>query len=191
MAYDYHVLWGLLAVFIGIASYVPYYRDVLRGTTKPHPFTWLVWVLMDFTVLAAQLTNGAGPGAWATAITAILASGVVLLSFRRGEKRAARLDWWFFGAGLLGIVLWAFTSDALYAIVIAASVNVAAMIPTIRKSYARPHEETMALYILAVLKWIPAILAMQSFSVVTVLYPVALIATNSVLISVLFTRRRK
>ena len=34
---------GVLAGVASVVNTVPYIRDVLRGTTRPHRGTWLIW----------------------------------------------------------------------------------------------------------------------------------------------------
>ena len=34
---------GVSAGAIGIADTIPYVRDTLRGVTRPHRGTWLIW----------------------------------------------------------------------------------------------------------------------------------------------------
>ena len=52
---------GVLAVLVGIADTIPYVRDVLRGTTRPHRGTWLIWSVLAIVVasLAGLLAAGA------------------------------------------------------------------------------------------------------------------------------------
>ena len=64
MIYDYHVVLGVIAASFGIAGYVIYIRSILRGFTRPHIFTWLIYVIVDGTIFAAQLAGGGGPGAF-------------------------------------------------------------------------------------------------------------------------------
>ena len=40
---DFAPLLGVLAGAIGFADMIPYVRDTLRGTTRPHRGTWLIW----------------------------------------------------------------------------------------------------------------------------------------------------
>jgi hypothetical protein len=37
---------GLLAGAVGIFDTIPYIRDTLRGATRPHRGTWLIWGLL-------------------------------------------------------------------------------------------------------------------------------------------------
>lgn len=191
MQLEYYSALGALSVIIGIISFLPYFRDIYRGTTKPHPFSWLIWGLLDSTVFAAQVVKGAGAGSWAMAVTLVFTFIIATISFRRGEKRITALDWLCLAGGLLGIIAWVFTNDPLNAVILVTITNAAAMIPTIRKSYLRPYEETMSMYALAVAKWIPALFAMESFTPANWLFPASLVFWNSALVILLIMRRRQ
>lgn len=188
---DFHEILGALSVTIGIVSFIPYFRDIYRGTTKPHPFSWLIWGLLDTTVFAAQIVKGAGAGSWAMAVTLVFTFVIAGISFRKGEMRITRIDWVCLAGGLGGIAAWALTSDPLYGVIIVTLTNAAAMIPTMRKSYLRPHEETMSMYALAVAKWVPALLAMESFTPTNWLFPASLVFWNSALVLLLYVRRKQ
>lgn len=189
MGYDVHTVFGALSVLIGIASFLPYFRDIYRGATKPHPFSWLIWGILDSTVFAAQIAKGAGAGSWATAVTLVFTFIIAIVSFKRGEKRITMTDWLCLIGGFGGIVLWILTSDPLQAVIVVTLTNSLAMIPTIRKSFARPHEETLSMYALAVAKWIPALFAMESFVPTNWLFPASLVFWNSAMVVVLVVRR--
>lgn len=45
MTYTAPVL-GLLAGVAGIADVIPYVRDTVRGSTRPHRGTWLIWAIL-------------------------------------------------------------------------------------------------------------------------------------------------
>lgn len=63
--------------------------------------------------------------------------------------------------------------------------------PTIRKSYHKPHEETLVHYVLAGLKFVFAIFALDNYTLVTWLYPASLVAANLFFVFMLMVRRRK
>src|SRR3989338_11232674 len=109
--YDYKTILGIVAVAIGLISYVPYYRDILRGSTKPHPFSWFSFALMMGITFFAQVFTGAGPGAGVTGISAVAVLGIALLSVAKGYREITAFDWFCFAGALLGIVLWRVTND--------------------------------------------------------------------------------
>src|SRR5512132_1914644 len=50
---------GLAAGLIGVADTIPYVRDTLRGATRPHRGTWLIWGALAILVCFSQRADGA------------------------------------------------------------------------------------------------------------------------------------
>src|SRR3989344_4215446 len=113
MMYDYRVILGILAVVVGLIGYVPYYRDIFRGTIKPHPFSWFAFALLMGITFFAQIFTGAGPGAWVTGVSAVAVLGIAVLSIVKGHREITTFDWFCFAGALLGIVLWRATGHPL------------------------------------------------------------------------------
>jgi hypothetical protein len=188
--YDYHQVVGLIAVGVGIVGYIPYYRNIFLGKTKPHPFTWLGFSLVNGIAFFAQILTGGGPGAWVSFITALATLGIAILAFNRGEKKIIFFDWVCFVGALVGIISWKLTNNPLSAVVIVTIANFLALAPTFRKAFLRPHEETASLYLMSALKFIFSLFALTSFTLTTALFPSALILCNIGVVILLVIRRR-
>ena len=83
---------GVLAAAIGVAGTVPYVRDILRGTTRPHRGTWLIWGVLAFVVCLSQRADGAS---WSLVMagTHVVANGLVFaLAIRHGEGGVSAAD---------------------------------------------------------------------------------------------------
>lgn len=191
MLHDYKAILGAVAVIVGLIGYIPYYRDVLRGTTKPHPFSWIGFALLLGITFFAQIATGAGPGAWVNGISALGVFGVAILALTRGEKNVTTFDWVCFVGGLLGIVLWHLTSNPLTAVVVVTTVDVVVFLPTYRKAYLKPHEETASLFVLSTLKYFISLFALSSFNFTTALFPISLVISNGAFVLLLFLRRQR
>lgn len=189
MVSDYHTLLGFLAVGIGIVGYIPYYRDIYRGTTKPHPFTWIGFGLLNAITFVAQVVTGGGPGAWVTAITTVATFGIAILAFRQGEKKITLFDWICFGGALIGIVLWKMTSDPFSAVVIVTAADLLAFAPTFRKVFLKPNEETASLYFMSILKYGISLFALTTFNLTTAFFPVAITIANAAIVVLILIRR--
>ena len=63
-------------------------------------------------------------------------------------------------------------------------------IPTFRKAFHKPHEETLMEYALSVVKFTIALFALESFNLTTWLYPASLVLTNGLFVAMLLGRRR-
>src|SRR6185436_16689797 len=83
---------GLLAGVVGIADTIPYVRDTIRGSTRPHRGTWLIWSVLAIVVCMSQRADGASWSLIMAAAQAVLTSAVFLLSIRRGEGGLSPAD---------------------------------------------------------------------------------------------------
>jgi hypothetical protein len=188
---DYKIILGIVATIVGFIGYVPYFRDIFKGKTKPHVFSWLVWAILTGVAFVAQLVDNAGPGAWVTGTTAIICLIVAILALTKGEKQITRLDWFCFTASLTGIVLWIATDNPLLAVIVVTITDAIAFIPTFRKTYHKPYEETVVEYALGSLKFLLGIFALESLSITTWLYPASLVFMNGLFVVMAMVRRKQ
>ena len=183
-------LLGIFATTIAFVGFIPYFRDILRNKTKPHAFTWFVWFLLTFIAFFAQITHNAGPGAWSMGLSALLSFVIFLFSIVKGKKRIQKTDWASFLGAMISLVLWLMTKQPLYSVILVTLTDLLAFIPTIRKSYSYPHEETLSTFVLAGVKHTISLFALEQVSMVTALYPAYLVGANVFFVSLLLVRRK-
>lgn len=184
------IFLGLLATAIALYSYVPYFRDLFAGKTKPHAFSWLIWFVLTAIAFAAQVQEGGGPGAWATGLTALLSFAIFVASLKKGEKHISYLDWASLICAFAATVVWAISEGPLLSVIMVTIVNTLGYVPTFRKAYNKPFEETSITYSLSAVKFAVAILALNEFSVITLLFPLSVIIVCVLLVIMLNTRRK-
>lgn len=187
---DLKQAFGAISVLFAFAQYVPYIRDVAKGSTKPHAFSWFVWSLPCAIVYAAQIVKGGEAGSWATGVSTVLCTIIFILCFWRGEKNITRSDSMALGMGLVAIGLWVMTKDPLSSVILITIADVIGFIPTIRKSITKPYEETMSVYAVGTIKWVFSIVALSSLTASTLTYPMGMIVANSCMVIFLFCRRK-
>ncbi len=78
---DPKVVIGSIAVILALCSSYLYVRDIFRGNTKPHTYTWLIWSIVTVIAFLGQWVSGGGPGSWATGVSAVITISVLFLSF--------------------------------------------------------------------------------------------------------------
>jgi len=187
---DFKTSLAVIAIIMTIVGYFFYFKDIFANKTKPHAFTWLVWASLTAIAFLGQISANAGPGAWVTGTTAVISFIVFGLSINKGEKDITRSDKLsLLGAGI-ALALWPITNDPLLSVILITIIDFLGFVPTIRKSYRKPHEETMISYLLAAIKFMLAIIALDNYTVVTWLYPASLVIANILFVSMLVTRRR-
>lgn len=185
------LIFGSIAPLLAIASFLPYLVDVLRRKTRPHVYSWLIWSVLGSIGFFAQLAEGGGAGSWATGTTAALCAVIFVLALRVGERGLRSGDKVCLSAAVAAIPLWLITATPLWSVLLVSAIDALAFVPTFRKAYHRPFEETASTYALNVIKWLCGLLAMQTYAATTVIYPVSLMLTNTVFVSMLAWRRRK
>ncbi len=184
-----HTTFGTISVVLAIIGYIPYYRNILRGHTKPHPFTWFGFALLNGITFVAQVVTGGGAGAWVTLVTTFGTLGIFFLSITKGEKDITRFDMICFVGALFSIVAWKLTNNPLSAVVIVVIADVLTFLPTYRKAYLRPHQETATLYLMSTIKYVVSIFALTTFTLTTALFPIAIALANFFIVVILVTRR--
>jgi hypothetical protein len=182
---------GVLAVVIGLIGYVPYFRTIFNGKTKPHAFTWLVWSIMTTIAFGGQLVGRGGAGSWVTGSTVFISFTIFALALGKGEKDFPLVDWLCLGGCMIGLVLWAITGDPLTAIILITVIDVLAFAPTFRKSYSKPDSEPVFTYALSVLKLLISLLALHHLSMLTVLYPASLALTSGLFVVMVLAQRKR
>ncbi len=185
---------NFLAVVAGIImclSAIPYIIDILRKQTKPHAFSWLVWTLLMSTAFAAQFVSGAGPGAWVTLVNAMLVLVIFLLSLRFGERQFDHFDWLCLAGALLAMGLWWLTSNPTAAVILVTVTDAVGFIPTFRKGFRKPFEETLSLYAFGAVGLALSLFALDAYSLTTWLYPASLVVTNSCFILLVLAQRKR
>lgn len=181
---------GILAALITLLGFVFYLRDVFRGKTKPHAFTWLIWSSINAVVFAAQITESGGAGSLVSGSVCVGTFAVFVSSLAQGEQNVVSLDWIFLaGAGLAGIC-WILTDGPLLSVILVTIIDGCGFLPTFRKSYYRPNEESISLYILDNIAFLASVFALDKISVETALFPLFVITIDSSLVGMILLRRR-
>lgn len=181
---------GALAIALTFIGTVPYVYSTLRGATRPHVFSWVVWALTTTVVFFAQLQGQGGIGAWPTGVSALLTGCIAVLAWlKRGDVAISRSDGFFFAASLSSLPLWYLTADPLWAIVILTTVDVLGFAPTVRKAYHAPRSEPPVFYAIFALRNLTAILALEHHSLTTMLFPAVLGLVCLFILGLLLWRR--
>lgn len=184
-------LIGYIAVFLTFAGYVPYILDTLKGKTKPHVYTWFMWGSITAIAFALQIQGGAGVGALVTLAAAIVCGFVFLLGLRNGNKDIALIDKVCLLLGTLALVLWLFAKQPVLSVIILSMADILGFIPTIRKSWKKPYEETLFSYQMNTFRFILALVALETYTIVTILYPLTWVIANGLFSIFLIVRRKQ
>ncbi len=168
-----------------------YLRGVYLGKTVPHLFSWLVWSIINMIGFAAQLTGGGGIGSWVLGVSTLFTLSVTAAALFRGEKNITRSDQISLASALAAIALWAATDNPLWSVILISVIDCFGFYPTFRKSWQRPHDEPLFVYLLSAIRFMLGIAALEVHSVTTVLFPATIAAANLAFVVMAAWRRRQ
>jgi len=187
---SYQEVLGAIAFIISLWGTFVYIRSILKGRTKPHLYTWVIFSILTCIAFVAQISDNAGPGAWMMGATSLSCFTTALLSIKYGIRNHSKSDKIALFASLSAIIPWLMTKDPLLSVIMISMIDGIAMFPTIRKSWNSPYQENLPAYWIANLKNVIALFALTNFSIVTSLYLISIMVVNTLLISVCIYRRK-
>ena len=187
----YKEFLSALAIALTFFAFFPYIRSILKGEIKPHVFSWVIWGSTTFIVFLAQLKDGGGVGAWPIGVSGLITIYVAFLAYvKKADITITKTDWFFFLSAMMSLPLWYFTADPLWAVIILTGVDVFGFGPTVRKAYSHPFDEDRLFFSLFMVRNLIVVIALEHYSLTTVLFP-AVIAAACLVLLVLITFRRR
>jgi len=180
---------GLLAGAVGIADTVPYVRDTLRGATRPHRGTWLIWGVLAVVVCGSQYADGASWSLVMAGVQAVLTTLIFLLAIRRGTGGLSGPEIAMIAIAGGGVVGWIAIDEPLVAttcVVLADLIGAGMMVP---KTYRDPESETLVTFAFASLGGALAAGSVGALDASLLLYPVYYCVINGAIALLISTRR--
>jgi hypothetical protein len=181
---------GVVAIVLTFAAYTPYFLDLLKGKTKPHIFSWFIWMIVTSIIYALQVSAGAGFGSLVTLAVAIISLFIFILGFQHGNKNIKKADVVFMVLALLAIPLWLIVDQPVLSIILLSIIDILGFAPTARKSWYEPYSETLSLYTITTFRHALSIVALEHYNVVTMLFPSTWVVANALFSMMLIIRRR-
>ena len=185
------VLFGYLSGVANLPGYPPYIRDILKGTTKPERASWFIWSVLWLVAYFSQRAEGAVSSLW---LTGVQTAGVLLifaLAIWKGEGGLARRDWACLVLAALGLVLWAVTRHAAYAICIVIFVDGIGVWLTATKAYQDPGSETLSAWAWSLTAGTFGVLAVGRSGWSVYAYPAYICAANFLVVMAILLGRRR
>lgn len=151
---------AFISTALAIYCSFPYIFSILKGKTKPHQLSWLVFSIMNGIILFSQLFLGAHETVLIYIIFFMASLVIFLLSLKYGIRESSRWDKALFIFALFTIVIWYLTKSNELAIWLTVVIDVAAMTMTILKIKAQPYSEDPLAWILASIAYVFTIITL-------------------------------
>lgn len=184
----------VLSACITILGATAYIRDTLQGKTKPNRVSWALWALAPLIGTGAALSANAD--VWAT-IRIFLAGFLPLLVFlasfvnRRSYWKLTTFDAVCGFFSLLALAAWGIVGIPRLAILLAATGDGFAALPTIRKAWKYPETETGITYITGFIAALLILPSIPTWNIENSAFQIYLLIATSVLSFAVYRKRFK
>jgi hypothetical protein len=188
------IILGAIAAILAFFSSFLYIRDIFRGNTKPHTYTWLIWSIVTTIVFLGQWYSDGGAGSWATGISAVVTIFTLFLSLKGGygTKDITNFDKICLALAIFSILPWLLTKSILWSVILATFIDLIAFFPTMRKTWHAPKSESLGSMFVDAVKHSLSIFSMNSYSLVNVIFPISVLVTKFIIIGeIIFLRKFK
>lgn len=189
--YQIKVIIGLIAVILTFAGYIPYITDTIKRKTRPHVYSWFIWGFVSLLIFLLQFSAKGGAGSYVTLAAALVCLFIFAVALKNGKRDITKTDTAFFISALVATAIWIFAKQPLISIILLSTIDMLGFVPTIRKSWNRPHTETLFSYAMNTFRFCLAIYALQTYTIVTSLYPITWVLANGGFTVLLLVRRKR
>ena len=138
-----------------------------------------------------MLSSKGGVGSFPVGVSALVCFFIAFLAYKKvSHDVISRSDWLFFTLALCAIPLWYMTDSALNAVILLSIIDTLGFIPTFKKAYNYPFEEQLSFFMMMVFKDVFALMALEEYSLTTLLFPITLDIASIAFVVMVFVRRR-
>jgi len=184
-------LFSLVAAFLlVVGGDFPYIRDIFRGRTKPHAYTWLIWTITQGVALLGLFYGKGGWGSWALLIGTLFVFFIFLLSLKYGTKNITKFDTVILIVALLAVVVWFQLDNPLLAVIMVSIIDFLGYVPSFRKAFQEPWTETVISWVMFFVANTFIIFSLAEYNPLTLTYMLTIEAANLTLIIICLARRR-
>jgi hypothetical protein len=180
---------GVLAGVLSVVGTLPYVRDTLRGSTRPHRGSWLIWGVLAAIACCSQRADGASWSLVMVSTQALLIGLVSLLSIRWGEGGVGGVDLALMALAGAGIVGWVLSRQPLVATACVVAADLVAFAMTAPKAWRDPGSETLVTYATASAAGALAAAAVAAPDPALLIYPVYFCLANGATSLLIYHRR--
>ncbi len=188
---EIHYLLGMLSAVVFTLAYAPYVVSILKGRTKPHPFSWFLWSVIGVISLFFYIKVGAHETLPFAYCGAVLPFFIFFLSMRYWRGGFSKFDYLVLSVSLLSIVFYALFHSANVSLTISIIADMMAFLPTVRKTYIDPSSESFASWGMFLLSYILGVLAVSVWSYGVAVFPCYLLVFGVLMCSLILRGRLK
>jgi len=162
---NYYEFWGILAPIVSLIGFIPYFKSILKGETKPSATSWWTWTILAFVAL---ISSWAGGAPWQVLLLpawlCISQLAVSFLSIKFGDNKWDARNKICIAGAMFGILLWIFTGNPLLALGFSIISDLFASIPNFQHIFLNPEQEDKIAWTIGWLSGVLEIVAVKNWT---------------------------
>src|SRR3989344_539595 len=180
-----------ITIFITIAGYFFYFKNILYGQTQPNLVSWFLWMLGPFIGVFFQLKAGAGLSVIPVFLAGVGPLVVIVISLLRKNSiwKIGKLDIICGILALLALVFYVFTHNLGISILFAILSDGLAAIPTLTKSWKFPETETASVYAVGIINNILGLLIIKNWVFTIYSFGIYFILINTAIVFCIYHKK--
>lgn len=162
---------GYLAGIISFVNMFRYMWSIHESGTKPSLTYWILAELAMLLILFSSIALWDKTAIWIAAAYASTQIFIIILALKYNHERMTWFDMWLLTLALFSIVIWWYTSNPLYTLIINVGIDASGYIPLFKKIWKDPKSEDLIYWGVAGSASVLNMFAVSNITFQSVLYP--------------------
>ena len=170
----------------GILGFVPFWFLVVsmrNGVTKPNLAGWVLYTVAMIMIVASSIALDAWQTVWLAVAYVIGQSCVILVSFKTGYFAFSKFDYACLSLSLVSLMLWIYTNNPLYALILNVIVDGLGTVSIAKKLYKHPGTEDTKAWSISLAVATLNVFAVAALDISNALYPIYLVVANMLIVT--------
>ncbi len=183
---------GILSALIFSFGYLPYIISIVKGKSKPHPMSWVLWTILGAVTFYFSIQVGAHEMLPLALFNFLMPFTVALLSLKYWQGGFSRFDYTCLALSLVAIIAYILFRSAVLSLTLNLIGDILAYLPTLRKTYRNPESEDLLTWVLFLIGYSLSIFAsIPHFTYGVAVFPVYLTLFGMMMCMFIFRGRLK
>ena len=184
------IIFSIIWIILTLGAFAHYFWSIWKWKTKPHVFTWLIFSILLGISFFIQRDHGGWVGTWVLAADFICCFIAFIVAIKYWEKNITFSDKIFLTGAVLSIIAWLIFKAPYISTMLITLIDFFALLPTYRKCWNKPQEETIVMYFVSGCIFLFSLLAIENYSFLTTWHQAAIILFDWWLVLYIVTRRK-
>ncbi|HYF04736.1 MAG TPA: hypothetical protein VEA59_01045 [Patescibacteria group bacterium] len=160
-----------------------------RNKIRPHAITFLAWSIILGVNVLVQLASGVGESVSLLIVNLACTGAVFAYCLKKGNTAHDKYELLCLMLAIATLVLWLAADNPLYSVLLSCVMDFFAFVPSFRKSYLHPHEDSALTFFISGLEYLFSFPAYKTFSFIVLAYPVWVLTIDMAYAAFILIRR--